>query len=559
MILNDVLSKFFVSNGIGTEKKIKYYAKRADDNSNPIYVEMIKDGYKQEDEIFKALAKFYGIEYRTVQLTELDLDLINKYPREKLIQFRMIPYNEENGQMYFLASNPLRFDEGRELMFGNSYTMQYILVTPSSMENMLSYIDNKVLQSVVLSDFASKTTEGNDVADEATGVDAPIIRLCDSILKEAVSRNASDIHIEPFDDRIVVRFRIDGKLNKMEEIPLNLYQAVLARYKIMAGMNIAERRVPQDGKINQEIDERAYDFRVSTIPTIHGEKIVIRIYNLSYSNSDLAALGFNAIQQELIKNMITRPHGIILLTGPTGSGKSTTLYSFLRYLNNEDTNIITVEDPVENVIEGINQVQVNPKTNLTFATALRSILRQDPNIIMIGEIRDEETAQIATRAAITGHLVLSSIHTNDAAGVVTRLINMGIPKYLVADSLLGSISQRLVRRLCTRCRRKHITTKAQMQFLNLKEPAEIYEPVGCPYCNHTGYFGRAGVFEIMVIDDDIRSIIMDDNFTSEMLNKALEGKMVALLEHTKSRVLNGETSLEEYENLNEIIKTRDHE
>ena len=328
---------------------------------------------------------------------------------------------------------------------------------------------------------------------------------------------------------------------------------MLARYKIMAELNIAERRVPQDGKISLTIEGGNYDFRVSTIPTIHGEKIVIRIYSRSFSSSDISTLGFSDKQKDLIMGMITRPHGIILLTGPTGSGKSTTLYTFLRYLAKEDTNIMTVEDPVENEIDGINQVQVNTKANLTFAAALRSFLRQDPNVIMIGEIRDEETAQIATRAAITGHLVLSSIHTNDAAGVITRLINMGIPKYLVADSLLGAISQRLVRKLCPKCKVSKITTPAEMALLKINEPVEIFESKGCNFCNNTGYLGRIGVFEIMVITDEIREVVMSDDFTSEKVGDIVERDMTTVLSHTRERVLAGITSLEEYDQLVDII------
>ena len=322
----------------------------------------------------------------------------------------------------------------------------------------------------------------------------------------------------------------------------------------MSELNIAERRVPQDGKISLDVEGNSYDFRVSTVPTIHGEKIVIRIYSRTFSSSDISSLGFSDKQKDLIMDMITRPHGIILLTGPTGSGKSTTLYTFLRYLAKEDTNIMTVEDPVENEIVGINQVQVNPKANLTFAAALRSFLRQDPNVIMIGEIRDEETAQIATRAAITGHLVLSSIHTNDAAGVITRLVNMGIPKYLVADSLLGAISQRLVRKLCPKCKSAKMTNSLEMKILNIEEPAEIFEPVGCLYCNNTGYLGRIGVFEIMILNDEIKNIIMSDDFTSEKVGEIVERDMTTVLSHTKERVLAGITSLEEYDQLVDIVK-----
>lgn len=557
MIFNELFGKYLVSKRVLKPNIVKEYYTRSELNASPLFTELSKDSILSEEDIYRHLGKFLGVEFRVCQLTELDLDLINTLPREKLIELQMLPFTKEDDTLVFLASNPFRFEEANSFRFNGINNIKFILVTNSSMTRMLEYVDNKVQQNSVLSDFSSKDVDITDVDSNEVNVDAPVIKLCDSLLKEAISRGASDIHIEPFEEKIVIRFRIDGKLNKMDEIPLHMYPAILARYKIMAELNIAERRVPQDGKINLTINNLDYDFRVSTIPTINGEKIVIRIYNISFSNNDMSAIGFSDKQQDLIKEMITRPHGILLLTGPTGSGKSTTLYTFLRFLNKEDTNIITVEDPVENVIEGINQVQVNPKANLTFATALRSILRQDPNIIMVGEIRDEETAQIATRAAITGHLVLSTIHTNDAAGVVTRLINMGIPRYLVADSLLGAISQRLVRKLCPKCRKRKKTSLAEMEMLGLSEPQTIYEAKGCPYCNHTGYFGRIGVFEIMVMDEELRNIVMSIDFTSEKLNNALSLKMQSILENTKERVLAGETTVEEYEQLSEVVSVQE--
>lgn len=399
----------------------------------------------------------------------------------------------------------------------------------------------------IKNDIAQEKLQESGLAEDSA------VKFCDSLLIDAIARGASDIHIEPFAKTVIIRFRIDGKLKTIDEISPQAYPAILARYKIMSEMNIAERRIPQDGKIRFRIDDNDYDFRVSTVPTIHGEKTVIRIYSREFTSSDIPSLGFSDKQMKLIMGMITRPHGIILLTGPTGSGKSTTLYTFLRYLAKDDTNIITIEDPVENEIVGINQVQVNPKANLTFATALRSFLRQDPNIIMIGEIRDEETAQIATRAAITGHLVLSSVHTNDAAGVIARLINMGIPKYLVADSLIGAISQRLVRKLCPKCKNSRMTTPTEMALLDMVNPSKIYDPVGCSCCNNTGYQGRVGVFEIMILTDEIKEIIMSDGFTSEKVEKIIKRDVSTILNHTRERVLNGETSFEEYKRFINIV------
>ena len=558
MLFNELFSRYLIDN----EKQLKTelineLTNKADQNGRTLYEEIIRNKALSEETVFMDLAKFLNISYTTCQLTELNLELINKFKREKLIEYECIPFKENDKEIEFLISNPFRIEEIKELQYYINKKYTYSLIVPSQMQNILDYIDNKIQQNQVLNDFSTNKADITEQATKDVTIDAPVIKLCDSLLKEAVSRGASDIHIEPFAENVRIRYRIDGKLNTMDTIPTTMYPAVLARFKIMSDLNIAERRVPQDGKINLEIGDLKYDFRVSTLPTLYGEKIVIRIYNISYSSSNLSALGFNKEEETLIRDMIQRPHGIILLTGPTGSGKSTTLYAFLRNLNHEDTNIITVEDPVENEIVGVNQVQVNPKANLTFATALRSILRQDPNIIMIGEIRDEETADIATRAAITGHLVLSSIHTNDAAGVVTRLINMGIPRYLVADSVLAAISQRLVRKLCPKCKKEHITNKEEMEMLHLKEAKTIYEAVGCPYCNHTGYYGRTGVFEIMVVDEKVRDIVMGPNFTSDILNEYLEKNMRSLLENAKTRVLDGETSIEEYEKLEEVIEVKE--
>lgn len=554
MIFNTMFASFLMQEKKLKDVELKDCLARANHNSTPLYLELIKANVLKEEAMFILVARFLGIPYRFYQLSETKLELVKRFSREKLIEFNALPMDEDEKTLTMLCSNPFRFEDIKELYYDTPKEIKFVLTIPSQMTKLLDYMNNKVQQNLVLEDYSEKDADISEIDSTTLSIDAPVIKLCDSILKEAVSRGASDIHIEPFEDILKIRFRLDGKLKMIDEIPNHLYPAILARYKIMSGLNIAERRIPQDGKINLEILDQSYDFRVSTIPTIHGEKLVIRIYNITLSSTDLSRLGFSAVQNELVMKMISRPHGIILLTGPTGSGKSTTLYSFLRNLNTEDTNIITVEDPVENVIDGINQVQVNPKANLTFATALRSILRQDPNVIMIGEIRDEETAQIATRAAITGHLVLSSIHTNDAAGVVARLMNMGIPKYLIADSLLGAISQRLVRKLCPKCRRRKKTSEADIQLLKLESPQMIYQAQGCPYCNHTGYLGRVGVFEIMIVDDSVRNMIMSPDFTTEGLNDLLSNNMATLLFNARQRVLNGETTIEEYEKLDEVIE-----
>ena len=553
MIFNELFTQYLIDNSIIDSDTARDYCQIADELNAPIYTRLVADAVVEEERIYQVLADYLGYEYRFYQLSEIDLDFVERYPRDLLIEYQGVPYELKDDELTVLGSNPFRIEEFRELLSFGGKKLKFVICTPTQTKRILDYANNKIQQNAVMSEYIKNDPLKEDLDPDAQ-IDAPVIKLCDSILIDAITRGASDIHIEPFSKSIFIRFRIDGKLQKIDELSPQIYPAILARYKIMSELNIAERRVPQDGKISLEIEKNNYDFRVSTIPTIHGEKIVIRIYSRSFTSSDISSLGFSDKQKDLILGMITRPHGIILLTGPTGSGKSTTLYTFLRYLAKEDTNIMTVEDPVENEIVGINQVQVNPKANLTFAAALRSFLRQDPNIIMIGEIRDEETAQIATRAAITGHLVLSSIHTNDAAGVITRLVNMGIPKYLVADSLLGAISQRLVRKLCPKCKQAKMTSQTEMALLNLSEPAEIFEPIGCLYCNNTGYLGRIGVFEIMVLTDEIKQIIMSDDFTSEKVGVVVERDMTTVLTHTRERVLRGETSIEEYDQLVDIVK-----
>ncbi len=556
MLFNDLFYNYLIQNGVMSENILKDIKKQAEINATSLQNEILKKKLLGEERLYQELAKFLSLEYRFLQISELNLELIKKFSLEKIIELKAIPIEESSSTITVLFINPFHMDDINQLKYLNDKEIIFNLTIPSQMDRLIEYITTKLQQDEVINDYSSKEsdiTEVNNAND--INIDAPVIKLCDSILKEAVTRGASDIHIEPYESKVVVRYRLDGHLKVINELQIHFFQAILARYKIMADMNIAERRIPQDGKINLNINGVNYDFRVSTLPTLHGEKIVIRIYNVDFVTSDISALGFTKEQEEVVLDMINRPHGIILLTGPTGSGKSTTLYTFLRYLNKEDTNIITVEDPVENEISGIAQVQVNPKANLTFATALRSILRQDPNIIMIGEIRDEETAQIATRAAITGHLVLSSIHTNDVASVVTRLINMGIPRYLVADSLLGAISQRLVRKVCPKCGNHRLMTNSEKNILNVHEDHEIIEPVGCPYCNNSGYLGRIGVFEIMILNDEIRNFIMSENYTSEGLNELLKKNMMTLLEHVRKRVLDGETTLEEYEKLNDIVSS----
>jgi type IV pilus assembly protein PilB len=376
---------------------------------------------------------------------------------------------------------------------------------------------------------------------------APIVKLVNTIFEQAIRHRASDIHIEPLEKKLRVRFRIDGNLQEMMVYDRTLLSAIVARIKITGGMDIAEKRKPQDGRISIKFDKREFDIRVSSLPTVFGEKIVMRITSKESLTKGKSELGL--FQEDLKKfdDILSNPHGIILVTGPTGSGKSTTLYTALSELNREDLNIVTVEDPVEANVDGINQVQVNPKAGLNFATALRSILRQDPDIIMIGEIRDKETAEIAVKASITGHLVVSTLHTNSAPSSITRLIDMGIEPFLIGASVVGVIAQRLVRKLCPRCREAYITNDFERKVLDLndREEISIYKAKGCHVCNDTGYLGRIGVYEIMNITNPLRTAINEGWNSDKLKILAIQEGMKTLKSNGIRLVLEGVTTVEE--------------
>ena len=432
--------------------------------------------------------------------------------------------------------------------------VDYILVPPSQIDRYIDSIDAVKTTSAALDDlksegeaemFSEKAEGAGDEVEDNDVVNNPSVRLVDSIIKEAIPYRASDIHIEPFEKVVKVRYRIDGDLQERAEFPSNAYSAICARLKIMSGMNIAERRVPQDGRIAMVIGGKDFDFRVSSLPTVFGEKFVIRVLDKTSFHFTRADLGFTDRENLLLDKMLARPHGIILLTGPTGCGKSTTLYSFLKEVSCPEVNVITVEDPVEYIMSGINQTQVNAKANMTFAAALRSILRQDPDVIMIGEMRDEETAEIAVRAAITGHLVFSTLHTNDATGAITRLEDMGVADYLVADALVGVIAQRLVKRLCPECKKKMKTTAKEMELLGISEPIDIYHPHGCQFCGGSGYKGRIAVHEIMYMNENMRSAIVREKNLEVLRELARQNGMVTLYNSCRNLVEQGVTSMQE--------------
>jgi general secretion pathway protein E len=393
----------------------------------------------------------------------------------------------------------------------------------------------------------SAVEQTGDLLDDTS--DAPIIKLVNLILSQAVKARASDIHIEPYQNRLKIRYRLDGILYDMLAPPKHIQSTLISRVKIMAGLNIAEKRLPQDGRIEIKIGDRDVDIRVSTIPIAFGERVVLRLLDKSNVVLRLSDLGMPEEALRQFYELIKSSHGILLVTGPTGSGKTTTLYSALSTINNPDINIITIEDPIEYQIEGIGQIQVNPKINLTFANGLRSIVRQDPDVILVGEIRDLETAQIAIQSALTGHLVFSTLHTNDSASAVTRLIDMGIEPYLVTSSVIGILAQRLVRRVCDECREPYMPDEESLNNIGLTSEMTsdkpTYRGTGCQACLNTGYQGRTGIFELMSLDDSLKNLILKTSDSNAIKRKAVKQGMVTLRQNGVMKVLDGLTTVEE--------------
>ncbi|MCW9014209.1 MAG: type II secretion system ATPase GspE [Gammaproteobacteria bacterium] len=393
-------------------------------------------------------------------------------------------------------------------------------------------------------DQLAETIEPEDLLEAED--DAPIIKLINAVLTEAIKINASDIHIEAFEKRMRIRFRVDGVLREILQPPKNIAPLVISRIKVMAKLDIAEKRLPQDGRISLKVAGRSVDVRVSTLPSGHGERIVLRLLDKQAGRLDLQHLGMSDDAREGMAHLLRRPHGIILVTGPTGSGKTTTLYAGLTQLNESSRNILTVEDPIEYYLDGIGQTQVNTKVEMTFAKGLRAILRQDPDVVMIGEIRDLETASIAVQASLTGHLVLSTLHTNTAIGAVTRLRDMGVEPFLLASSLIGVLAQRLVRTLCPHCKQEHVATESECDWLEAdsQHPPTIYKAAGCDECKHLGYAGRTGLYELVPITDQLHSMIHDGE-GEQAMEKVARGFSRSLRQDGQRLVLKGATSLEE--------------
>ena len=553
------IGDILVEEGILTEEQLEEALKAAKAENKKIGEAITDLGFATEQDIAEALSSQLGFEYvnlSTVHIPDNVLSLINESVLRKHL---MIPYafvpNTIN-QVKVAMVDPMDMSAIDDFSIVTN-----LLVVPSvaTTRDILIALDRyygdtetiKAAQEYAREreDLAAKLAEGDLSSQDVQS--SPVVQLVTSMVEQAARQRASDIHIEAKEDSVRVRFRIDGSLYEKFTYSIHLLPAIMARLKIIGGMDIAEKRKPQDGRFTILVDKREYDIRVSVLPTVYGEKCVMRLAQKKALTRNKSELGFSPSELQAFDDILKNPNGILLVTGPTGSGKSTTLYTALSELNKEDVNIVTVEDPVEANIDGINQVQVNVKAELTFASALRSILRQDPDIIMIGEIRDGETAQIAVQASITGHLVVSTLHTNSAAGSINRLINMGVEGYLLADSLVGIIAQRLVRRLCPYCKKPHSITDTERRIMGIRADVnpEIYEPVGCERCDNTGYSGRIGIYEIMKITPPLKELISKNASVSELKQMGMREGMHTLRQSATMLVIKGITSV------HEMIKT----
>src|SRR5512145_1490394 len=523
---------------------------------------LVRQKAASEEQVLRALALQLDLPFvDALDMASVPAELVRLVPIHFAKQARVLPLGTSGDAVRVAVADPL--DTGAQESLSQLLGLRVApeVAAPAVVLDAINAVydraadeHEKLMEDLETGDLESVAHELEEPTDLLDADDeAPIIRLVNSLMFRAVKERASDIHINPEEKDISVRYRIDGVLRDVIRPPKRYQASISSRIKIMGGLNIAEKRLPQDGRIRIKIAGKDVDIRLSTVPTAHGERIVMRLLDKSNVILDLAQLGFEDWQLKIMDGLITRSHGIVLVTGPTGSGKTTTLYGALAQINSPDLNILTIEDPVEIPLRGVGQVQVNPKIELTFANGLRSFLRQDPDVIMVGEIRDLETAEIAIQASLTGHLVLSTVHTNDAAGAITRLVDMGVQPFLVASSLVGVLAQRLVRVLCKECKERYVPTAEEREQAGLTpeilaragNPTHLYRAVGCPACQKTGYQGRTGIYELMLIDDTVRQLILKNVDSNTIKKSAVERGMLTLIQHGAYKVARGITTAAE--------------
>jgi type IV pilus assembly protein PilB len=552
----DPLISFLIEERILDEKTLQAAIDEHQNTGQSLVSILKKEDLLDEDQLTEVIAGANKIEFVNLAPEMVDPMVAHLVSYEIASRHNVIPIKKEDNQLRVAMSSPLNLSIRDQIEMKTGYKVIPVAATPNAIRQAVHYhfnVTNVTKQAIVsmrLKEEPAKSTQYNEAEQEPERIaGSPIAKLVSSIINGAIDSRASDVHIEPQDSDVRVRYRIDGTLRPALNLPSSAQQEVVSHIKIMADMDISERRIPQDGHMTTQRDGKEYDLRISSLPAVGGEKIVIRLLDKDVDKWSIDEIVTSPDDNQKFRSILKNPYGMLLLTGPTGCGKTTTLYTMLQLLNTPERNIVTVEDPVEYRLDGITQVQVKPVAGRTFASALRSIVRQDPDIILIGEIRDVETAEIAVSAALTGHLVLSTLHTNDAAGAISRLMNLGIPSFLVASALLGTAAQRLIRVSCPKCRQEYEPTEHELKCLFDKsyqdKKIRHYRGTGCKSCYHTGYHERKSIYEILCISPEIRRMIISRSGDAEIKLKAIEEGMKTLRESAVNEVLNGVTTVEE--------------
>ena len=550
---NERIGDYLVNQGLITPDQLQKVleAQKAANGAKKFGDVVVELGFMSEVNFAKALAGNLRVQYVDLDSIDINTEAVQLVPEALARKHTVIAINVQGKRLTVATNDPVNFIVLEDIKVSTGMDTVPVLATTSainkqigkcySMQNVDSVVGEIAAMNNDLGDMSDLDSESKDRVESA-----PIVKLATTIVENSYRADATDIHIEPFDKYTRIRIRVNGDLVELMNISSAVHSALTTRFKLISGMNIAEKRIPQDGRFTQTVDGTVLDVRVSSLPMVHGEKIVIRILSTGQiALRKITDLGMSDYNYNLFESMLRVPHGVILVTGPTGSGKTTTLYTALGEIAKPNVNVVTVEDPVEKAIDGINQCQVNQKAGMTFAAALRSILRQDPDVVMIGEMRDTETADIGIRAAITGHLVLSTLHTNDAASTVVRLVDMGVASYMVATSLIGVIAQRLVKVLCPNCKKPRMSTQEENELMGIPGSIQIYEPCGCPECNNTGYRGRTAIHEIIHCTAKVSSIIAAGGGKEEIEKAAKEQGTKLLRDNASELVQAGETSIDE--------------
>ncbi|UOF90171.1 GspE/PulE family protein [Fodinisporobacter ferrooxydans] len=502
------IGDLLVEAGLLTPEKLQQALQEQKQGKEKLGDLLISKGYITEQQLIEVLEFQLGIPHVQLSRYKIEPSIANIIPERLANMYQVIPIRKESNKLIVAMKDPLDYYAIDDLRMSTGFLIEPVIASKDDVQRAINryYSMQESLQEMIQTTQQTDTLQDTEAAND----DSPVVRTVNQLIIQAVQMRASDIHIDPQSDSVRIRYRIDGILRTEQELPKHLQSVISARIKVLSSLNLSERRLPQDGRFQMEVDFRTIDLRVSTLPTAHGEKIVLRILDVKHAINQLEQLGFHEGNLQSFRKLLANSHGMLLITGPTGSGKTSTLYAGLTQLNHEDVNIITVEDPIEYQMDGINQVQVNVQTGMTFAKGLRAILRQDPNIVMVGEIRDLETAEIAVRAALTGHLVLSTLHTNDAVSTITRLIDMGIEPFMVASSLSGVVAQRLVRKICPECAARYTPKQEELEILKAYGLAADGMRIGrgCSTCNRTGFRGRMAIHEVFAMDDVLRRLVM---------------------------------------------------